>query len=225
MRRQGFRAVSFNIHHGEGRDGKIDLERTATFIRSLRPDLLALQEVDVRIERSGGADQAGELAALLDMDVRFAPAIAMGEGEYGIAIAARGDQLRCVREPLPRVGAEEPRIALAARWRGISVVTSHLSRNARARVRQTEALAALVTRMGPPALVIGDLNQPARDLRALREAGLRTPRVRKPLRWWFGRGFQIDHVLAGRELAFVRARLVATDVSDHPALVVDVEQR
>ena len=40
------RLVAYNIHHGEGMDGKLDLERIARVIAAEKPDLVALQEVD-----------------------------------------------------------------------------------------------------------------------------------------------------------------------------------
>lgn len=219
-----FRAVSFNIHHGEGRDGRVDLERTARLIRSLGPDLVALQELDVGLARSGHADQPAELAAHLGIEIAFGAATQIDGGAYGIGIGARGG-LRWTAEPLPRRADEEPRVAIKVQWRGISVVTSHLSRDPAARALQTRRLVTLAKETQGPVLVIGDLNQPRRDLAPFRDAGLHSPRVRKPMRWWLGRGFQIDHALVTRDLRFVAARLVPTDVSDHPALLVDLERR
>ena len=48
------RILAYNIHHGAGNDEVLDLERIAELIRSLDPDLVALQEVDNRTERTGG---------------------------------------------------------------------------------------------------------------------------------------------------------------------------
>ena len=42
------RVLTYNIHHGEGMDGVIDLERIANVIRQTEADLVALQEVDLR---------------------------------------------------------------------------------------------------------------------------------------------------------------------------------
>ena len=39
------RILSYNIHHGEGMDGKLDLPRIASVITSVQPDIVALQEV------------------------------------------------------------------------------------------------------------------------------------------------------------------------------------
>ena len=40
------RVVTYNIHHGVGVDGKLDLNRIAEVIRAAKADLVALQEVD-----------------------------------------------------------------------------------------------------------------------------------------------------------------------------------
>lgn len=83
------RVMTYNIHHGEGMDGALDLGRIAAVIRGTRPDLVALQEVDRHLSRSGSVDQAAELGRLTGMDHRFAKAIAFDGGEYGIAVLSK----------------------------------------------------------------------------------------------------------------------------------------
>jgi hypothetical protein len=51
------RVLCYNIHHGRGTDDKVDLPRQAEVIRALKPDLVALQEVDYKTRRTGGVDQ------------------------------------------------------------------------------------------------------------------------------------------------------------------------
>src|SRR6202165_2432600 len=46
------RVLTYNIHHGEGTDGRFDVPRLAEVIKSVRPDLVALQEVDEGTERA-----------------------------------------------------------------------------------------------------------------------------------------------------------------------------
>ena len=50
-------ALTYNIHHGEGVDGRLDLERIADVIRSSGADVVFLQEVDRGTQRAGGVDQ------------------------------------------------------------------------------------------------------------------------------------------------------------------------
>ena len=64
MGRRKFRILAYNIKHGRGNDNQVDLTRTAEVIRRLHPDFVALQEVDQQVQRSGGIDQARELASL-----------------------------------------------------------------------------------------------------------------------------------------------------------------
>ena len=53
--------LSYNIHHGEGLDGKLDLQRIADVVKRENPDVVAFQEVDVNVKRSGRIDEATQL--------------------------------------------------------------------------------------------------------------------------------------------------------------------
>ena len=104
------KVVSYNIRHGQGMDGKIDLERLARIIEKENPDLVALQEVDKSCKRSGNVDQAAELGRLLKMEHAFGKFMAYQGGEYGMAVLSRFPIAEVVRHQLPE-GAE-PRCAL-----------------------------------------------------------------------------------------------------------------
>src|SRR5690606_4366306 len=83
------RVLSYNIHHAEGVDGKLDLERIAEVIRAAKPDLVALQEVDRNARRTGSVDQPAELARLTEMQVVFGSNIELQGGHYGNAVLSR----------------------------------------------------------------------------------------------------------------------------------------
>lgn len=108
------KVLSYNIHHGEGLDGRFDLERIARIIASTDPDLVAIQEVDVNTERSGGLDQARELARLTGMHMLFGKAIDFAGGEYGNVILSRRPIARHSRHELPQLGDHEHRNVLEA---------------------------------------------------------------------------------------------------------------
>ena len=104
------KVVSYNIRHGQGMDGKIDLDRLARIIGKENPDLVALQEVDKSCKRSGNVDQAAELGRLLKMEHAFGKFMAYQGGEYGMAVLSRFPIAEVIRHQLPE-GAE-PRCAL-----------------------------------------------------------------------------------------------------------------
>ena len=83
------RVLTYNIHHGEGVDGKFDLPRIAAVIKSASPDLVALQEVDQGTARASGVDQPAELARLTGMEVVFGRNIDFEGGGYGTAVLSR----------------------------------------------------------------------------------------------------------------------------------------
>lgn len=109
------RVMTYNIHHGEGMDGIVDLQRIAGVIRGCRPDVVALQEVDRNLPRSGNADQAAELGRLAGMHHRFAKAIAFDGGEYGIAILSKLPIASIHTLMLPNEPEGEQRVMLAAK--------------------------------------------------------------------------------------------------------------
>lgn len=211
--------ATFNIHHAEGRDGVVDLKRTAAFVLSLGADLIALQELDVGARRSRAEDQPARLAELLGMHVYFARTVKFDKGEYGVALASI-DEFRGTVQQLPRSSNEEPRVAIVASWRGVGVLATHLSRDAGARRAQTEHLALVGSKLGAPAIVLGDLNQSRRHLKPLTSVGFRIATPSRGFHLLAGRA-ELDHVLLNG-LVVHSSEIVPTDVSDHPAVMVEV---
>ena len=216
------RVATFNVHHCEGRDGVTDPNRIAAVMRATGADVIALQELDLGMSRSGGSNQPAQLASYTGMTIEFHSLFERDGGRYGIGIAvpaAAGSTMLA----LPRLAREEPRGAVVARWDGVTFIATHLSRSVRARALQTRALATLAARVDPPVVLLGDLNQRASHLGPLREVGLRQARegwLQAPL----ARFRRIDHILAGPGLRLSRSRAIRTDASDHPAVVAEIER-
>lgn len=160
------RILTYNIHHGEGNDGRLDLERIGALIQRLAPDVVALQEVDVETTRSRGVDQAARLGELTGMHVAFGKAMDYAGGRYGEAILSRQPLADVQTLALPFVSGCEPRAVLSARIRlapnGLEFVffATHLEHaNVELRQLQAQALTTLPgIATGQPAILAGDLN-------------------------------------------------------------------
>ncbi|NNM29000.1 MAG: hypothetical protein HKO57_05725 [Akkermansiaceae bacterium] len=169
------RILAYNIKHGRGMDGKVDLRRAAAVIAAQNPDLVALQEVDRNCTRSGKVDIAAELGRILGMDHRFAKFMDFQGGEYGLAVLSRLPITKSVRHQLP-AGAE-PRCALEVRVRFAALTTplSFLSihhdwTDAKIRVGQVEALLAALEGHRHPVILAGDFNGERDDPSVIRLA-------------------------------------------------------
>ncbi len=109
------RVVSYNIHHGVGVDGRVDLERIARVILSVDADLVALQEVDCNTKRTNLVDQPARLASLTKMQVVFGDNIPYQGGRYGNAVLSRLPIVRHENHALPSFYEGEQRGVLC--WR------------------------------------------------------------------------------------------------------------
>jgi endonuclease/exonuclease/phosphatase family metal-dependent hydrolase len=157
------RVVSYNIRHGAGMDGRVDLARTAAVLRALSPDLVALQEVDERVKRSGGVDQAQQLGEALGMAAHFTSFMDYQGGRYGLAILSRLPIRSHRTIPLPP--GDEPRAALLvevelANGERVALVCVHLNWVADDAVRfdQARTLCTSLDALPMPYLVVGDFN-------------------------------------------------------------------
>ena len=83
------RVLTYNIHHGEGNDGVLDLSRIASVISAANPDIVALQEVDNGVPRTGNVNQVARLAQLTGMQSYFGQARPLNGGAYGNGMLIR----------------------------------------------------------------------------------------------------------------------------------------
>ncbi len=199
--------LSYNIHHGEGIDGKLDLQRIAGVIKSVDPDLVALQEVDKKVKRSDSVDQPAELARIVEMQVVFAANIELQGGHYGNAVLSRYPIVHHHNHLLPRVDNGEQRGLIEAEIQvprlnaPLLLLATHLDHRPddRERIASTAVINQRVSnQVQRLALLAGDMNA-VPESKVLAEIGTKwmsansvpqpTVPVGKPVK-------QIDYILA-----------------------------
>lgn len=162
---RSLRVLSYNLHHSEGTDGRVDLERIARVIRDSRADLVALQEIDVNTERTGRVDQATEYVRLTGLHGQFGKAIDFQGGAYGQMLLSRWPLEDFRVHPLPNPNRREQRIAVSALvtlpgGRRLRFIGAHLdaSREDGDRWLQIGRLQDLFANDLTPAIMAGDFN-------------------------------------------------------------------
>ncbi len=164
MKTVQLRVLTYNIHGGEGMDGKYDYERLSRVIRSVDPDLVALQEVDVKTTRASGVDQATELSRLTGLHVAFGKAMDYSDGEYGEAILSRFPLLNTRNHALEASGDDEPRAMLAATvdpggGTPLKFFATHLDhQSSTVRMKQAMTIMSIVHADNNPMILAGDFN-------------------------------------------------------------------
>lgn len=83
------RLLTYNIHHGEGTDGRIDINRIAKIILQSDADIVALQDVDRWVGRTNKIDMMTGLADLTGMTYAYGKCADLDGGENGNGLLTR----------------------------------------------------------------------------------------------------------------------------------------
>jgi len=165
------RVLCYNIHYGQGMDGKYDIERLAEVIKQTQPDLVALQEIDVWVERSGRVHQIQQLGKLTGMQARFGPTQHYQGGLYGNGVLTRLPIIDVLIQPLPYTESTPekvtyPRAAIAVTVRladgsPLKFISTHFQHNlSEDRVAEAIAINKHFAKSDDtiPAILAGDMN-------------------------------------------------------------------
>jgi endonuclease/exonuclease/phosphatase family metal-dependent hydrolase len=239
------KVMSYNIQYGGG-GGR--LAEVADAIAAEAPDVVALQEVDVRWSaRSDFEDQAASLAAALGMEVRFAPIYDIPDSSgarparrFGLALLSRHPIVHAVNHPLTRHSTQEPgarprpqpgfqEVHVEFGGTRVRVFNTHLDYrpDPAVRARQVEEMLALLGPRAEATILMGDLN-----------AGPSAPELgglfaRMTDAWSAGSGpgltmpavqpsNRIDYVLLSGDIRVTRASVPTTTASDHRPVVAEI---
>ncbi len=234
--------MSYNIHHGRGVDGQLDLERIADVVEEEGTDVVALQEVDNHFgERSEFRDEAAELADELDMEFAYGANLDFDPAEpgaprrqYGNAILSRHPILESENRPLPRTSERNEQRGLLEALidvRGVPfrLYNTHLQHNSAAdRTLQVDAILEETEEATGPHALLGDLNarpgapELARLFTSFRDAWALAGE---------GDGFtisasrpyaRIDYALTSPDVGVRAARVPETLASDHLPVVAEL---
>jgi len=233
------RVLCYNIHHGEGLDGRIDLERIARLITDQRADLVALQEVERGTTRTGGRDLAAELGRLTGLTPHFVKNIPYQGGEYGIAVLTRFPIRRTAHTLLKKFGDGEQRgvqhVVVEVHGRELLFLNTHLDhrRDPAERDHSVEEIRRMVVAAGTtPVILCGDFNATPEStaIRRMREfmtdtwsvvgAGPgHTVPVRKPTR-------RIDYIwVSSPTVVPLKMEVLPSEASDHLPMVAEIQLR
>ncbi|HET6832696.1 MAG TPA: endonuclease/exonuclease/phosphatase family protein [Acidimicrobiales bacterium] len=235
------RVASFNIHHGVGLDGVLDLMRIAAVVEQTGAEVVGLQEVDRHWSaRSNFVDQATWLAERLDMHLAFGanlnldpPAPGAPRRQFGTAILS-AHRIRATTNtllPRPLGGEQRGLLEVQIKVRGIPVrvFNTHLQHDSQVeRLAQVERIRQVLATANESVVLLGDLNATP-DTPEI--AGLTDLLVDAWLTAGVGDGFtfdaatphaRIDYVMSSGNVVARTAAVLTTDAADHLPVVADL---
>lgn len=234
-----FRVMTYNIHHGEGVDGKFDLERIAGLIKAEQADVVALQEVDRGVARTKKMDLPAELSRLTGMTCLFSNNFHYQGGEYGNALLTRFPVVSQTNLHYRMLHTNEQRGSLLAQLsvgrRNLVVVSTHLDfRPAHEeRLENIRQMKEWLRSFGAtPIIICGDFNAtPGSPTHQAMKEEFKDAwnEISKEPGYTFSSKEprkRIDYVFfRGAQLIPVRAWSPSSEASDHLPLVVEFKWR
>jgi len=248
------RLVSLNIAHGRksGLNQALESEKTirsnlrdvAAFLERTNPSIVALQEADAPSRWSGSFDHVAFLAAAANYPWHaLAPHASSWVFEYGTALLSRAPFVEVVDHAF----AESPPTAtkgfvlgcVALRTNGhskqtveLDLVSVHLDFSRKSvRHHQVEEMAHVLSGRTRPLVVMGDFNSDwAQKNSAVRQfADARGLRAYRPeaegLNTFPGKQDRLDWILISPDLEFTRYEVFPDRLSDHLAVLAEVQLR
>ena len=229
--------MTYNIHHAEGMDKRLDIERIARLINDAKADLVALQEVDAGAKRTGGMMQPQELARLTKMHAAYGPAMDFEGGKYGDAVLSRFKiaEQRTIALPWTPGERREPRVAVLTTFKlpsgdKIAFISTHLdhTHDSVDRLQQAAAINRELRDLQHPSILAGDFNcEP--DSPPMAELAKQWTLVSRGTDASYVddvRRIKIDHVLVKPKERFevIEARVIDDRIaSDHRPVVVKLK--
>lgn len=220
------RVGTYNIRHGLGLDGEVDLARIAAVIEDLDVDVIGLQEVDSGWKRSGRLNQAPWLGNRLGMYQVFGPAFVRGAAAFGNAVLSRFPILSWQNHVMPS-NRENRALLLTVLDCGkqrLNLLNTHLGLNHRERMEHiVKKILPELTRY--PLVLCGDFNcrpespELAELLKYLVNPAAGVQYLTYPSAV---PGEQIDYILHSPDMQTVNIMVYPSPASDHCPLVAEL---
>ncbi|MFW6006943.1 MAG: endonuclease/exonuclease/phosphatase family protein [bacterium] len=160
---QSLKIMTYNIQHGVGLDGNLNLERTAEVLKTADAGIIGLNEVDNKMYRSNFKNQIKILSNRLKMNYVFGANIDTIFGNYGNGLLTKFPVKKIDNHKLPGEKGKEPRGLLEAEVLispvfSLKVLVTHLSLETEERNKQWQWILQHINSIEGPFVLMGDFN-------------------------------------------------------------------
>lgn len=240
------KAITFNMCHGEGLDGTIDVERQAKFLKKYKPDIIFLQEIDMYTQRVYSENQIYNFSKYVELQYR-----AMGinikykNGYYGDGILSRFPIEYSANYLMPLINPENEQRGILCNkisfgTTKLNLFSVHYPTNLEERILATEELINIIEKIDENEVIIigGDFNVGVEKIGNHKykfekeeqyvEYGMLETllnKIENTEDTWFSKIGQgcIDTMFYSKNIKAIKTETIATDYSDHYAVYTEFE--
>lgn len=158
--------MSYNMHRGVGKDGKLNLGAIEDVIRGSQAAIIALQEVERYSIRTGFQDQMKILSEKLEMNQVFGKSINILNGQYGNGILSKFPIEEYMVHDLPSYNEQRTVLRAVVNIGGhrIAIYNTHLGLKEFERKEQMEFIMQLISEETMDYVLMGDMNSKVQSL-------------------------------------------------------------
>jgi len=230
--------LTYNIQHGVGTDGRLDLDRVAQVIEQSGADVIGLNEVDFALKRSGFKNQVRYLAKTLNMNYAFGASVKRITGSYGNAILSKYPIKTIENYILPALKEEnsEKRSLLMAeieipnkRQESFYIMSTHLSLNKEERSEQIKWIDNFLSNHTDPYVLMGDFNTDFEEViytvKDINDASDKLMPLLKGVKTFpsLNPSKGIDLYFSASQLEVIRGYSIESDASDHLPVYLELK--
>lgn len=215
------KVMTYNIRHGRGLDGKVNLDRIAADIRRAQADIVGLQEVDRFNIRSGFKDQVQQLAEKTGMSWSYSPSVTWGFAQYGNAVLSRYPIVSNEVYSLPGIVEKRSLMKTVVQTgeHQVTVLNTHLGVSVKEREKQIPIVADILKDVEGPSILMGDFNMES-DHKLMEQTFGEWSKVKlKQKSATVLSGHEIDHIFVNLAAPVQTAWTMTSDGSDHNPVV------
>lgn len=152
--------MTYNIHRGIGKDGKLDLNAVSDVIKASNAAIIALQEVERHSIRTVFQDQIKQLSINTNMNYAYGKSINILNGEYGNGLLSKYPIEEYEVYDLPSISEQRTVLRTVINVEGlkIAVYNTHLGLKESERKEQLDFIMQMTSEDELDYILMGDMN-------------------------------------------------------------------
>ncbi len=223
------KAMTYNIHRGINKSGKLNLEDISDLIMASEADIIALQEVERHSIRTRFKDQIEILSKNLSMHYAYGKSINILNGQYGNAILSRYpiEEYKVFELPYEKERRTLIRALINVNGYKLYAYSTHLGLNASERERQFEAIKRIIEDSEFDHILMGDFNSSADKLTSIYDILTDTAKNPEEAEVYTFESEKyserIDYIFLSSNLLPLSYRVIKSDASDHYPVIAEIQ--